>query len=199
MDEKIANDDRSDLVPAGGDRYQERRTVFGSMAIDFKVSESDTSGGLFIVENTDNSRGGPPRHFHHEQEEWFYVVESEYVVEIGDERHRLGPGDSVLAPRRSTARLGSRRRGDGEADRRLPTRGQNGGVLRRAREGGRRSAAREASQTVSFARYGGYRTTFGGRMTYEKDPFALRAWMHTQFGGIRMIDMLVGDPLPRIC
>jgi hydrogenase expression/formation protein HypE len=23
--------------------------------------------------------------------------------------------------------------------------------------------------------------------------------MHTQFGGTRMIDMLVGDPLPRIC
>jgi len=23
--------------------------------------------------------------------------------------------------------------------------------------------------------------------------------MHTQFGGARMIDMLVGDPLPRIC
>ncbi len=25
------------------------------------------------------------------------------------------------------------------------------------------------------------------------------ATMHTQFGGTRMIDMLVGDPLPRIC
>jgi hydrogenase expression/formation protein HypE len=23
--------------------------------------------------------------------------------------------------------------------------------------------------------------------------------MHTQFGGTRVIDMLVGDPLPRIC
>ena len=23
--------------------------------------------------------------------------------------------------------------------------------------------------------------------------------MHTQFGGTRMIDMLVGDPLPRTC
>ncbi len=23
--------------------------------------------------------------------------------------------------------------------------------------------------------------------------------MHTRFGGARMIDMLVGDPLPRIC
>ncbi len=28
---------------------------------------------------------------------------------------------------------------------------------------------------------------------------ALMVVMHTGFGGTRMIDMLVGDPLPRIC
>ena len=52
-----------------------------------------------VIENTNDSKGGPPRHLHHEQEEWFYVVEGEYVAEVGDERHRLGPGDSVFAPR----------------------------------------------------------------------------------------------------
>ncbi len=87
-------------VPAGGDLFQEERKVFGSMSIDFKVSTLDTNGGFFVIENTDALKGGPPRHLHHEQEEWFYVVESDYVVEIGDERHRLGPGDSVLAPRK---------------------------------------------------------------------------------------------------
>ena len=100
MDERFVKDNRSGLVPTGGDRYQEHRTVFGTMSIDFKVSASDTNGGFFVLENTDNSRGGPPRHIHHEQEEWFYVVESDYIVEIGDERHSLGPGDSVLAPRK---------------------------------------------------------------------------------------------------
>ncbi len=85
--------------PAGGDRFQEQRKVFGSRGIDFKVSSLDTNGGLFIVEATDDTKGGPPRHLHHEQEEWFYVIDSEYIVEIGDERYRLGPGDSVLAPR----------------------------------------------------------------------------------------------------
>ncbi len=87
-------------VPAGSDLFQEERKVFGYMSIDFKVSTLDTNGGFFVIENTDALKGGPPRHLHHEQEEWFYVVESEYVVEIGDERHRLGPGDSVLAPRK---------------------------------------------------------------------------------------------------
>ena len=32
--------------------------------------------------------------------EWFYCLAGEYVVEIGDQRFRLGPGDSVLGPRR---------------------------------------------------------------------------------------------------
>ena len=34
------------------------------------------------------------------QDEWFYCLAGEYVVEIGQLRFRLGPGDSVLGPRR---------------------------------------------------------------------------------------------------
>ena len=90
---------RTAHVPAGADRFRRQRKVLGSRVIDFKVSSPDTNGDLFIIELTDDRKGGPPRHFHHEQEEWFYVVESEYIIEIGDERYKLGPGDSVLAPR----------------------------------------------------------------------------------------------------
>jgi quercetin dioxygenase-like cupin family protein len=86
-------------IPAGGDRFRQRRKIFGSMSIDFKVSGSDTDGDLFVIENTNDAKGGPPRHLHHDQEEWFYVVDGEYVAEVGDERYRLGPGDSVFAPR----------------------------------------------------------------------------------------------------
>ena len=88
-------------VPAGEDRSRKRRRIFGSMSIDCKVSGSETDGSLFIIENTNDSSGGPPRHLHHEQEEWFYVVKGEYVVEIDDVRHQLGPGDSILAPRKT--------------------------------------------------------------------------------------------------
>jgi mannose-6-phosphate isomerase-like protein (cupin superfamily) len=87
-------------IPAGGDRFQEHRKVFGTRSIDYKVLTLDTNGGLSIIEITDDCKGGPSRHLHHEQEEWFYVIDSEYIVEIGDERCRLGPGDSVLAPRK---------------------------------------------------------------------------------------------------
>ena len=87
-------------VPACGDRFYEQRIVFGSRMVDVKVSTLDTNGGFCIFEITDALKGGPARHFHHEQEEWFYVIESEYIIEIGDERCKLGPGDSVLAPRK---------------------------------------------------------------------------------------------------
>ena len=40
------------------------------------------------------------------------------------------------------------------------------------------------------------RNTDGGEAHEEPARMVL---MHTGFGGTRMIDMLVGDPLPRIC
>jgi mannose-6-phosphate isomerase-like protein (cupin superfamily) len=77
----------------------DEREVFGSRVIDVKVSAQDTNGGLCVTEIIDAEKGGPARHLHHEQEEWFYVVEGEYAIEVGEERYELGPGDSVLAPR----------------------------------------------------------------------------------------------------
>jgi quercetin dioxygenase-like cupin family protein len=49
---------------------------------------------------THHKKGGPGRHFHHEQDEWFYVVEGEYIFEVGKELIRLKPGDSVFGPRK---------------------------------------------------------------------------------------------------
>jgi mannose-6-phosphate isomerase-like protein (cupin superfamily) len=45
-------------------------------------------------------RAGPARHLHVDQDEWFYALEGEFIVEVGEERIRLNPGDSLLAPRR---------------------------------------------------------------------------------------------------
>ena len=73
--------------------------MFGTRAIDFKVSTQDTNGALFIIEVTDDRKGGPPRHLHHEQAEWFYVIDGEYAAAFGDERYRLRPGGSILALR----------------------------------------------------------------------------------------------------
>ena len=87
-------------VPAGTDRFRGKREVFGSRVIDTKVSTQDTNGGLSVSELIDVHKGGPSRHLHHEQDEWFYIAEGQYVIEVGDEHYELGPGDSVLAPRK---------------------------------------------------------------------------------------------------
>ena len=92
---------RAAYVPAGGSRFRQQREIqVTRTVIDIKVSTLDTDGGLSVAEITSFHKGGPVRHLHHEQEEWFYIVESEYIIEIGDERYKLGPGDSVLAPRK---------------------------------------------------------------------------------------------------
>ena len=45
-------------------------------------------------------KGGPPLHVHQVEDEWFYVIEGEFVVQVGDERFRFTPEDSILAPRK---------------------------------------------------------------------------------------------------
>jgi quercetin dioxygenase-like cupin family protein len=84
-------------VATGEDRFGEHRGL-GVSTIAFKVVPHDSSG-LFILENTFHTRGGPARHLHYDQDEWFYVLEGEFLIEVGQERRRLQPGDSLLAPR----------------------------------------------------------------------------------------------------
>jgi quercetin 2,3-dioxygenase len=58
------------------------------------------SHDLFILENVFREKGGPARHLHYEQDEWFYAIEGEFIIEVGGEKFNLKPGDSLLAPRK---------------------------------------------------------------------------------------------------
>ena len=99
MDDSATTRSSALYVPAGQDRFGEHRGL-GVSAIEFKVTPQDNSGDLLILENVFSAKGGPPRHLHYEQDEVFYALEGEFVIEVGDERTRLRPGDSLLAPRR---------------------------------------------------------------------------------------------------
>ena len=83
-------------VAAGQDQFGESRGI-GIGSISFKAISPDPNG-LFISEITLHQKGGPARHLHHEQDEWFYVIEGEFILEIGQERIKLNPGESILAP-----------------------------------------------------------------------------------------------------
>jgi quercetin dioxygenase-like cupin family protein len=84
-------------VAAGADQFGELHGL-GVSIITFKVVPQDESG-LFIIENTFHAKGGPARHLHYAQDEWFYAVEGEFILEVGSERFSLKAGDSVWAPR----------------------------------------------------------------------------------------------------
>jgi quercetin dioxygenase-like cupin family protein len=91
--------DKAQFVAAGEDRTH-TPVAMGFSSLGFKVSGQDTHGALFLMEHVGLTKGGgPPRHLHYEQEEWFYVIEGELVAEVGKEKFRLKAGDSVFAPR----------------------------------------------------------------------------------------------------
>jgi mannose-6-phosphate isomerase-like protein (cupin superfamily) len=86
-------------VAAGRDRFNEHAALGPNRSIDCKVSGKDTHGIWSSFESHWQGKGGPPLHVHHDQDEWFYVMEGSYIFQIGGEKFTLTSGDSVLAPR----------------------------------------------------------------------------------------------------
>ena len=86
-------------VPSGKNRKQEDLLVMGGR-FDCKVSGEDTQGALCIYDTVRHEKGGPALHYHHSQDEWFYVMEGEFVVQVGEETITLKAGDSAFAPRK---------------------------------------------------------------------------------------------------
>lgn len=87
------------IVLAGKDRNDEPQTLFGSDIFTTKVSTRDTDGDMYIFESARVRKGGPPRHFHYEQDEWWYVLEGEFEITVGDTVYKAKAGDSVFGPR----------------------------------------------------------------------------------------------------
>ncbi len=68
--------------------------------LDLKISSSDTNGGLAVFEQTGfTPMGGPPLHVHLYQDEFFYIVEGEYLFQCGDEKFQMTVGDTIFLPR----------------------------------------------------------------------------------------------------
>ena len=90
---------RALYVPNGRNRFEQEMMIWGIIPLQIKVSTADTAGALFVFEHANMGKGGPPRHFHYEQDEWFHAVKGNFAFEVGDERFTLRPGDSIFAPR----------------------------------------------------------------------------------------------------
>ena len=85
------------LLAAGADREGESRGL-GISTIAFKVSAPTPSDPL-ILENTFLAKGGPARHLHYDQDEWFYVLEGEMRLFLQKPKQevRLKPGETFVA------------------------------------------------------------------------------------------------------
>jgi mannose-6-phosphate isomerase-like protein (cupin superfamily) len=102
----LFNDDRQNQrvkkgfkVDADTDRFDEELSFMGGEFY-CKVSGKDTDGDLCIYDTRRQEKGGPGLHYHYHQDEWFFVQEGEFLIEIAGERFYLKPGDSAFAPRK---------------------------------------------------------------------------------------------------
>jgi quercetin dioxygenase-like cupin family protein len=61
---------------------------------------AEQTGGAFAALVAEFAPGqGPPPHFHHDHEEYFFVLEGEFELTVGGKTVTAGPGSMVFVPR----------------------------------------------------------------------------------------------------
>src|SRR5215472_12823232 len=98
------------FVANGEDRFHDE-----TMLTHIKLSAKDTNGALCILggdhgnplaanprrtaDVLERIRRGVPLHIHHDQDEFWYIVDGEFLFQIGNRKVRAKAGDSVFAQR----------------------------------------------------------------------------------------------------
>jgi mannose-6-phosphate isomerase-like protein (cupin superfamily) len=88
------------VVEPGGDRLEGPLYVVGD-DVWVKISSQDSNGAFAVMEGRTQSLQGPPLHLHHHQDEWWYVLEGQFLFEVDGRETHAGPGATVFAPRGS--------------------------------------------------------------------------------------------------
>ncbi len=91
--------DKGFVVKARQSRFNESTKLYGTSPNDIKISGQDTNGQLTVFEYTGNEKGGPPLHIHPNQDEIFFILEGDYLFQVGSDTHRLQAGDTIFLPR----------------------------------------------------------------------------------------------------
>jgi mannose-6-phosphate isomerase-like protein (cupin superfamily) len=85
-------------IEASQDRFNSTISFLGG-TFACKVSASDSREGFCVYDCSKMGKDGPPFHFHYTQDEWFYILEGEFLFKIGDDIFSAKAGDAVFAPR----------------------------------------------------------------------------------------------------
>lgn len=74
--------------------------AFGDEVI-VHLDGEQTGGTLAMWTNITPPGGGPPPHFHKNEDEWFLVMEGKMSFLVDGQWREVGPGGAVFAPRNS--------------------------------------------------------------------------------------------------
>jgi quercetin dioxygenase-like cupin family protein len=77
---------------AGGERLR-----FGEVEVIVRASAQSTGGAFSVIEEADAV--DTPLHVHANEDEIFYALEGEHVIQVGEEEFLLRPGDLAFGPR----------------------------------------------------------------------------------------------------
>ena len=94
-----ARDNKGFKVDAGKDRFDKSISPFEGDAFYTKVSTKDTDGDMYVFESTRIKEGGPILHTHYDTDEFWYVLQGEFLIKVGDKTYNAKPGDLVFGPR----------------------------------------------------------------------------------------------------
>ncbi len=86
-------------VAAGKDRHDKAISLFEGDVFSTKVSTEDSAGDIYMFESVRVKQGGPSHHYHFDQDEWWYVLQGQFLIKVGEETYQAKAGDSVFGPR----------------------------------------------------------------------------------------------------
>lgn len=92
-------EDKGFKVDTGKDRFNKNISPFEGDTFYCKLSSKDTDGDMYIFESTRLKEGGPILHTHFETDEFWYVLQGEFLIKVGDKTYNAKPGDFVFGPR----------------------------------------------------------------------------------------------------
>ena len=84
---------RGHRVEAGGGE----RLRFSGIELVVRASAETTGGAFTMIEEA--APVDTPLHVHKNEDELWYILEGEHVIQVGDDEFHVGPGETVFAPR----------------------------------------------------------------------------------------------------
>lgn len=73
----------------------------GAITLRILLTGDQTDGAQEVFEDIVQPGVGPGRHIHHDQDETFFFLEGDFIVEIDGVVHEMSPGDVAFIPRGS--------------------------------------------------------------------------------------------------